>query len=130
MLPDASFQQQLANLQQSYAQLGRMIQQPVQPPALQSFDSNPDSVDGLDGAHKYLDQMAANTKKTVWDTSADRFFFLKKDANGKPYRIMIGNFTLEPEPTMEDRYVTRDDFNALEAKINKLLEQKGAISDG
>jgi hypothetical protein len=125
MLPPGteSFQQQLANLQQ---QLGQMFPQPPAPAAPVPVPGmQPDSVDGIDGAREYLGRMAASTKHYVWDRQADRFYVLQKDANGNPLRIMIGDFTLTPEPSMEDKYVTREDFNALVAKLNDLLGQKG-----
>ena len=131
MLPDASFQQQLANLQQSYAQLGQMIQQPaVQPVIPSAQEKPPDSVDGIEGAHKYLATMPPSSKRYVWDRQADRFYVLQKDANGDPLRVMIGEFTLTPEPSMEDKYVTREDFNALVAKLDQVLGQKGKVTDG
>lgn len=125
MLPPSteSFQQQLANLQQ---QLGQLYPQPPAPAAPVSLPGvQPDSVDGIDGAREYLGRMAASTKHYVWDRQADRFYVLQKDANGNPLRIMIGDFTLTPEPSMEDKYVTRDDFNALVKKLDEILGQKG-----
>jgi len=131
VLPNDTFQQQLANLQQSYAQLGQMMQPPpVQPLPVAPLSESPDGVDGIEGAREYLGRMAPSTKRYVWDNQADRFYFLQKDANGKAARIMIGDFTLTPEPSMEDRYVTRDDFNALVAKIDLMLSQKGTVDNG
>ena len=130
MLPPSteSFQQQLANLQ---AQLGQIFPQPPAPAApIPMPGAQPDSVDGIDGAREYLGRMAASTKHYVWDRQADRFYVLQKDANGNPLRIMIGDFTLTPEPSMEDKYVTREDFNALVAKLDDLLGQKGPDING
>ena len=127
MLPNDTFQQQLQSLQN---QLGQMMPQPAQPLPFQAQNTSPDGVDGIEGAREYLGRMPASSKRYVWDNQADRFYFLQKDANGKAARIMIGDFTLTPEPTMEDRYVTRDDFNALVAKIDQMLSQKGTVTDG
>ena len=130
MLPPSteSFQQQLANL---LAQLGQYLPQPPAPAVPVSLPgAQPDSVDGIDGAREYLGRMAASTKHYVWDRKEDRFYVLQKDANGNPLRILIGDFTLTPEPSMEDKYVTREDFNALVAKLDGLLGQKGPDNNG
>ena len=80
-----------------------------------------DCVDGLDGARAFLGKMLASTKHIVWDNSKDVFYVLQKDANGTPARIQICQYTIETEPTMEEMYVTKDDFNALAAKIDQLI---------
>ena len=108
-----------------------MIQPPAVPAAPPLTPGNtPDSVDGIEGAREFLRRMAASSKRYVWDNQADRFYVLQKDANGNALRILIGDFTLTPEPTMEDRYVTRDDFNALVARLDQMLSQKGTVTDG
>lgn len=84
-----------------------------------------DCVDGLEGARAFMGKMLASTKHIVWDNQQDVFYVLQKDANGNPQRIQICHFTVELEPTMEDRYVTKDDFNALAAKIEKLMSKGG-----
>ena len=84
--------------------------------------ANPyDCVDGLDGARAFLGKMLASTKHIVWDSQKPIFYVLQKDANGNASRIQICQFTVELEPTMEEKYVTRDDFNKLVAKIDELL---------
>lgn len=84
-----------------------------------------DCVDGLEGARAFLGKMLASSKHIVWDNNRDAFYVLQKDANGTPARIQICLYTVELEQTMEEqmeeKYVTKDDFNALMAKLDGLL---------
>ena len=92
--------------------------------------ANPfDYVAGLDGAKAFLGKMLASTKHIVWDDEKPIFYILQKDANGNPARIQICPFTVELEPTMEEKYVSREDFNSLAAKIDLLLAQKKEVTD-
>lgn len=84
-----------------------------------------DCVDGIEGARAFLGKMLSSTKHIVWDNNKDVFYVLEKDANGNPGRIKICSYTIELEPTMEEKYVTKDDFAALAAKIDKLMNSKG-----
>lgn len=88
-----------------------------------------DLVTGLDGAKAFQQKMLANTKCIVWDNEKPIFYVLQKDANGATSRIQICNFTVELEPTMEEKYVSREDFNALVSRIDQLLNKKGASKD-
>ena len=98
--------------------LGGQATQPTQQPA------NPyDCVDGIEGARSFLGKMLASTKHIVWDSQQPVFYVLQKDANGNPARIQICKFTVEYEPTMEEKYVTREDFNALSKKLDQLLKK-------
>lgn len=93
--------------------------------------ANPfDYVAGLDGAKAFLGKMLASTKHIVWDDEKPVFYILQKDANGNPARIQICPFTVELEPTMEEKYVSREDFNSLAAKIDLLLAQKKEVDNG
>lgn len=89
-----------------------------------------DVVTGLDGAKSFQQKMLANTKHIVWDNERPAFYILQKDANGSPARIQIGTFTIETEPTPEERFVTKDDFNALVARLDQFLNKKEAKSNG
>ena len=81
-------------------------------------------MDGLDGAKSFLGKMLASTKHIVWDNEKPVFYVLQKDANGTPARIQICTFTVELEPTMEEKYVTKEDFNALVSRLDKLLNKE------
>ena len=117
------------NLQEQIGQLGKLlgVQNTAVPEPSQAANRF-DCVDGLDGAKAFMGKMLSGSKHIVWDSGKDVFYVLEKDANGQPARIKICPYTVELEPTMEERYVSRDDFNALAAKIDELL--KGAKKNG
>lgn len=87
-----------------------------------------DCVDGLEGARSFLDKMLPSTRHIVWDSQKDTFFVLQKDANNNPARIQICDYTIAYEPSMEEKYVTRDDFNALVSKLDQLLSVKETVT--
>lgn len=83
-----------------------------------------DCVEGIEGARAFLSKMLASTRHIVWDSQKSVFYVLQKDANGNPARIQICPFTVELEPTMEEKYVTREDFNALVSKLDQLIKKE------
>lgn len=83
-----------------------------------------DLVTGIEGARSYQQKMLSGTKHIVWDNEQPIFYVLQKDANGNAQRIQICKFEVELEPTMEEKYVTREDFNSLVSKLDQLLNQK------
>lgn len=89
-------------------------------PALTKFDC----VDGIDGARAFQKKMLPSTKHIVWDSGKDVFYVLQTDANGQPARIQICAYTVELEPTMEEKYVSREDFNALVSRLDELLKKE------
>ena len=93
-------------------------------------ESRFDVVDGLDGAKAYQQKMLAGTRHIVWDSGRDAFYVLQKDANGQAARIQICTYTVELEPTMEEKYVSREDFNALVSRLDALIAQKEVTSNG
>ena len=118
-------------LQDQIGQLSRLLGGQTQTlpetqaqPAANRFDC----VDGLDGARAYLQKMLASTKHIVWDSTKDVFYGLEKDANGNPARIKICPYQVTYEPTMEEKYVSREDFNALVAKLDQLIGKE--VNDG
>ena len=84
-----------------------------------------DCVDGIEGARAFLQKMLSSSKHIVWDNNRDAFYVLQKDANGTAQRIQICPYTIEFEQTMEEqmqeKYVTKEDFNKLMAKLDGLL---------
>ena len=116
------FDQYTQTLQDQIGQLGKLLgvqataTQPTTPAASQY-----DLVTGIEGARSFLQKMLAGSKHIVWDTDASVFYVLQKDANGAPSRIQICRFEMELEPTPDEKYVTRDDFNALVAKLDQLI---------
>ena len=117
-------------LQDQIGQLGKLLG--AQPSALpETPPANPyDCVEGIEGAREFLQKkMLSGSKHIVWDSQKDVFYVLRKDANGNPERIRICPFTVELEPTMEEKYVTRDDFNALVSRLDQLIN-KGVTDNG
>ena len=115
-------------LQDQIGQLGKLlgVQTVAQAPeALAAQSANRyDCVDGIEGARAFLQKMLSGSRHIVWDTQKDVFYVLQKDANGNASRIQICNYTVELEPTMEEKYVTKDDFNALVSKLDLLLSKE------
>ena len=89
-------------------------------PAVNQFDC----VDGLEGARAFLSKMLPSSRHIVWDNQRDTFYVLSKDANSTPARIQICSYTVELEQTPEEKYVTRDDFNALVSRLDQLLKKE------
>ena len=89
-----------------------------------------DCVDGIEGARAFQQKMLASSKHIVWDNQKDVFYVLQKDANNTPARIQICPFTVELEQTPEERYVSKEDFNALVARLDSLLTQKEGKKNG
>ena len=115
-------------LQDQIGQLSKLLgAQPSvqQPQALTTSVNSYDCVDGIEGAREFQQKkLLSGAKHIVWDTQKDVFYVLQKDANGTPARIKICPFTIELEPTMEDMYVSKDDFNALVARLDQILSEK------
>ncbi len=116
---DTSYTQ---TLQDQIGQLSKLLggQAPAALP-VQTAANQYDYVAGIEGARAFQQKILAGAKHIVWDNEQAKFYILQKDANGNPGRIMIGDFTLTPEPSMEEKYVSREDFNALVAKLDQLI---------
>ena len=115
-------------LQDQIGQLFKLlgVQAAAHPETIAAQSANKyDCVDGLSGARAFLDKMLASTRHIVWDSQRDVFYVLQKDANNNPARIQICPFTVELEQTMEEqmeeKYVTKEDFNKLMAKLDGLI---------
>lgn len=115
-------------LQDQIGQLSKLLggqqQQSQLPQSATPAASQYDEVNGLDGARDFLGKMLPGMKKVVWDSSDTVFYGLAKDANGCPQRIQICRFTVELEPTMEEKYVTREDFNLLVSRLEALIPKE------
>ena len=121
------FDQYTQTLQDQIGQLGKLLgAQPVQQlqPTPMPAANQYDLVAGIEGARDFLQKMLAGTRHIVWDNQDSIFYVLQKDANGNPQRIQICRFEVEMEPTMEEKYVTREDFNTLVMKLDQLLNKE------
>ena len=110
-------------LQDQIGQLSKLLGSQTMPEAAKSVNQF-DCVDGLEGARSFLQKMLPSTRHIVWDNQQPIFYVLQKDANGTASRIQICRFEVEMEPTMEEKYVTRDDFNKLVSKLDQLLSKE------
>ena len=113
-------------LQDQIGQLSKLPGGQTAQPEVQhrGAESRFDIVDGLEGARAFQQKMLPSTKHIVWDGQKDTFYVLQKDANGTSQRIQICPYTVELEQTMEEKYVSREDFNALVSKLDQLLNKE------
>ena len=112
-------------LQDQIGQLSKLLGAQSTPAPVTSQAANPfDCVDGIEGARAFQQKMIASSKHIVWDNQKDVFYVLQKDANNTPARIQICPFTVEMEQTPEEKYVSKDDFNALVARLDQLLKKE------
>ena len=121
------FESYTQTLQDQIGQLGKLLgaqPQPALQPTTMSAANQYDLVTGIEGARDFLQKMLSGTKHIVWDNQDSIFYVLQKDANGNAQRIQICHFTVEMEPTMEEKYVTREDFNTLVSKLDQLLNRE------
>ena len=129
------YAQSAQTLQDQIGQLSKLLGGQAKPQEQYQVNTTPaesrfDIVNGLEGARKTLQGMLAGTKHIVWDSERDAFYVLQKDSNGQAMRIKICPYTVELEPTMEDLYVTKEDFNVLVSRIDSLLAQREVTSNG
>ena len=115
-------------LQDQIGQLGKLLgvqaNNPVLPETTTQVANRYDLVDGIEGARAVLKRMLPSSRHIVWDSNKDVFYVLQTDANNNPSRIQICSYTVELEPTMEDRYVSREDFNALVSRLDQFLNKE------
>lgn len=70
--------------------------------------------------------VAAGASVLLWWRAGHKFFWKSCDANGSPYPMKTMSYTDDDEPTapqVTPEYITRDEFDGLVQKVNK-LEQK------
>lgn len=115
-------------LQDQIGQLSKLLGGQAQQIETQTAPNKFDCVDGLEGARAFQQKMLASTRHIVWDSQKDVFYVLQKDANGTCQRIQICPFTVTLEQTMEEKYVSREDFNALVSRLDQLLNKE--VTDG
>lgn len=125
----ASIQGQLAALQQKpYPPINQNMY-PQQIPFQQ--DTTPPQVkrvDGPDGAREYQSKLPYNSSDVVFDKDNDVFYLVYKDANGiSPKLLTIGHFTLEQEAANDPVYVTKQDLEAMEARIIATLTSQKTL---
>ena len=123
MLPSANldtFQQQLDSLQKSYSQLGKT-------PGIPQIGVEKHEilrVPGIADAKSFArERLAPGESAVLFDENEDLFYFVSKSQDGIVQPLMLGRFTLEPEPPKPE-YATKQDFEALKAEILGLLRKE------
>lgn len=105
------YPQQYGQMPQSYGQ------QPVQAQQIPMRDDRI-WVEGEDAARSYL--VAAGCSAVLWDNNRDTIYFKQTDHTGRPYPMMILDFTVRDQ-NQKPEYVTRQEFlqamNALLAPV-------------
>lgn len=70
--------------------------------------------------------VAAGASVLLWWRAGHKFFWKSRDMNGSPYPMKTMSYTDDDEPAapqVAPEYITRDEFDGLVQKVNK-LEQK------
>ena len=90
------------------------------------------SVSGPDGARAYSQRMPPNSSDVVFDEGEDVMYLLRTDSAGFP-TMRVFDFTerrQEPRSASASPSVTRDEFDALLARIDGLEMSIGNGGDG
>lgn len=118
---------QLAQLRQNQFQPPQM-QPPQQIPAQQSAPNPIIWVQGEAAARSYM--VAAGNTVMLMDSDANTFYLKSADGSGVPQPLRIFDYTertaapktsVPVQSTPDAEYVTRQEFNALEEKIDNFL---------
>lgn len=119
MLPQTdSFQQQLNDLQRSYSQLGKQQ-------ALFSGRHEILKASGIDNAKAWAkDNLAPGESADLFDEKDDVFYVVSKSPEGILQPLLLGRFTLEPEPPKPE-YATKQDLAEIKSMIQTLMDKEG-----
>lgn len=122
--PNYGYQPPMGQLEQL-----RMQQQPVQPPASMIW------VQGEAGAKSYM--VAAGNTVPLWDSERQVIYLKSTDQSGMPSMRVFdyAERVAKPAPAMPAAaqpvhdYVTREEFNALAARIDALKPAKEEVKN-
>ena len=114
MLPNSSFQQQLNDLQRSYNQLGKPL---VTPHEIRKTS-------GLDAAKTWAQEnLAPGESADLFDENKDIFYVVSKSPEGVVQPVILGEFTLKPEPPKPE-YATKQDLDEIKSMIQSLMDKE------
>lgn len=124
--------QYIAPYQDRLAQLQSQYQQTIPPQAQQVPQTNQGLlwVQGEAGAKSYL--VAPNTTVLLMDSESQRFYLKSTDGAGMPnlktfeYKEVIQDGQAQAIPAeinMDDKYVTREEYNGLQRQYAEILDQ-------
>ena len=115
-----SFQQQLNDLQRSYAQLGKGMPGARQPRKIRR-------VSGAEEAKQIArDELLPGDEDTVFDAAKDQFYAISKKEDGTVNPVLIGSFTLEQEPPPPE-FMTKADFERFKREILEALGKEAKV---
>ena len=84
-------------------------------------------VSGEQEARNYL--LAPNSAVALWDSGSPCVYFKQSDASGRPtFKIYDIVERVETPPAAKAEYVTRDEFEALAARLDALTPKKKAAA--
>jgi hypothetical protein len=116
-----SFQKQLEDLQRSYMQLSKQ-----QGPAILQSQTKHEilRVPGMDAAKPWAkENLNPGESAVLFHENEDQFYIVSKSQDGIVQPLLLGKYTVEPEPPKPE-YATKQDFAKLEAMLKQLLEKE------
>lgn len=75
---------------------------------------------GSEGAKAYPTQ--PNTRDVVWDNDENYFWIRVTNSANRITSLERYSYTASPEPTMEDLFATKDDFNSLKGELSDVRQ--------
>ena len=77
-------------------------------------------VSGSEGARNAPTQ--PNTRDVVWDDDENYFYIRVTNSANKISSLQRYSYNADPEPTMEDLFATKDDFNSLKGELSDVKQ--------
>ena len=75
---------------------------------------------GSDGARAYPTQ--PNTRDVVWDENENYYYVRVTNSANRITSLQRYSYETAPEPTMEDLFATKDDFNSLKGELTNVKQ--------
>ncbi len=112
-------------------QLAQLRQQPYQPAMQQTSPQGQQSIVWVNGEMEAMSYwVAPNSAVALWDSNAPVIYFKQADASGKPSIKIYDLVERNAANKQNTDYATRDELNALAARLSALEKPKGDINDG
>lgn len=77
-------------------------------------------VNGSDGARAYPTR--PNTRDVVWDKDENYYYIRVTNSANNITSLQRYSYEAAPEPTMEELFVTKDDFSSLKGEIDNVKQ--------
>ena len=75
---------------------------------------------GSEGARNFPTQ--PNTRDVIWDEDENYFYIRTTNSGNKITSMQRFSYSADPEPTMEDIFATKDDFNSLKGELENVKQ--------